>query len=338
MKLFLVTDAWHPQVNGVVQTLTQVTNELAAMGWRQCLVTPSMFRSVACPTYPEIRLSYGVRAKAKRLLLDFSPTAVHIATEGPLGFAVRRHCLSLGIPFSTAYHTRFPEYLRSKLGLPTAAAYAVLRRFHRPSSCVMVPTVSMEEELRRRGFGNLRQWTRGVDTQLFHPQDKSWLGLPRPVFMNVGRVSVEKNLPEFLDLDLPGSKVVVGDGPQLAEYRMRYPAVHFVGVKKGKELAKYFSAADVFVFPSKTDTFGLVLLEALASGVPVAALPVTGPRDVIGQAPVACLGNDLKACALGALRLSAQNCRDFALLRSWRASAEQFASNLQQFSGLETAA
>jgi len=264
-------------------------------------------------------------------MFDFRPSAVHIATEGPLGFAARRLCLRLGLPFSTAYHTRFPEYLRSKLYVPTSITYGFVKRFHKPACSVMVPTPSMQKELLGHGFRNLGKWTRGVDVDLFHPRDKGFLNLPRPIFMNVGRVSVEKNLPAFLDLDLPGSSVIVGDGPQLEEYKAKYSSAHFLGVKNGEELAKHYAAADVFVFPSKTDTFGLVVLEALASGVPVAAFPVTGPRDVIGNQPVGSLNDDLQAAAMAALNISPTACREFAMKKSWRASAEQFAANLRQF-------
>lgn len=328
MKIAIITDAWHPQVNGVVRTHTHLIAELRSLGHEVLLLSPDLFRNFPCPTYPEIRLAYGVKKRLTELLTDFDAEAVHISTEGPLGIAARKYCLRQNIPFTTAYHTRFPEYLKAKARIPVWITYALLRHFHKPSKAIMVPTASMQAELFRNGFKCVREWTRGVDTELFHPRDKSFLNLPRPIFIYVGRVSVEKNIGAFLDLKLPGSKLVVGDGPQLMEMRKRYADAHFVGNKAGEELAKHFAAADVFVFPSRTDTFGLVVLEALASGLPVAAYPVTGPKDIIGTTSVGCLNDDLQLAALNALELSPNDCREFALTKSWRACAEQFLSNL----------
>jgi len=328
MKIAIITDAWHPQVNGVVRTLTQLTAELGAMGHEVLVVSPDLFSNFPCPGYAEIRLAYNIKTKLKGLIDGFDPDAVHISTEGPLGQAARRLCLKEKRPFTTAYHTRFPEYLKARIGVPASLTYGWLRRFHKQSRAVMVPTESMQKELEKHGFASVCQWTRGVDTDLFHPRDKSFLQLPRPIFVYVGRLSVEKNLDAFLSLSLPGSKLVVGDGPQMKELSARYQNVHFVGSKSGQDLAKHFAAADVFVFPSRTDTFGLVVLEALASGLPVAAYPVTGPLDIIGSNRVGSLQEDLQKAALDALTISPQDCRQFALSKSWRACAEQFVGNL----------
>ncbi|MBU6453993.1 MAG: glycosyltransferase family 1 protein [Cyanobacteria bacterium REEB67] len=328
MKIAIITDAWHPQVNGVVRTHTHLIKELRQLGHEVRMITPDLFSNFPCPTYPEIRLAYNVRGGLKKYLSEFNPDAVHISTEGPLGIAARRLCLKQCWPFTTAYHTRFPEYLKAKAHVPETLTYYLMRRFHAPSKAVMVPTESMQMVLEKRGFSNVKQWTRGVDTQLFKPRDKSFLTLPRPIFAYIGRVSVEKNIGAFLDLQLPGSKLVVGDGPQLKEMQKKYPQVTFVGSKSGEELAQHYAAADVFVFPSRTDTFGLVVLEALASGLPVAAYPVTGPRDIIGNSTVGCLDDDLQAAAMKALTIDPQTCRAFAEARSWKTCADQFLRNL----------
>ncbi len=266
-----------------------------------------------------------------RMIESFRPCVVHIATEGPLGYAARRYCLARGIPFTTAFHTKFAEYVNARSGIPVGWTYGMLRRFHKPSRAVMVATNTVESELRSRGFDNIKRWTRGVDTALFKPRDKKFLMLPRPIQLYVGRVAVEKNVEAFLALKNPGSKVIVGDGPQLGSLSRKYPDAHFVGVKQGEELAKYFAAADVFVFPSLTDTFGLVLLEALACGVPVAAYPVAGPLDVIGDAPVGCLHADLGEAVTRALRTSPDACRAHAERYSWDASVQQFLANIWPF-------
>lgn len=332
MNILIVTDAWFPQVNGVVRTISTVRRELEAMGHTVEVIGPDRFRTVPMPTYPEIRLALGAGRRLWSMIDGMRPDCIHIATEGPLGFAARRYCLKRGKPFTTAYHTRFPEYVRDRLPVPLALSYAVVRRFHQPSSAVMVATQSIENDLTARGFGNIRRWTRGVDTDLFRPREKSFLEFPRPIAMYVGRVAVEKNLEEFLKLDLPGTKVVVGDGPARADLQQRYPGVHWAGAKHGEELAQYYAAADVFVFPSRTDTFGLVLLEALASGVPVAAYPVPGPLDVVNGSGAGCLDEDLGRAVKGALGIPAERCREYALNYSWRRSAEQFLSNLRPFS------
>ncbi|MBY6263078.1 glycosyltransferase family 1 protein [Azospirillum sp. 412522] len=331
MNILIVSDAWHPQVNGVVRTIGTVRDELEEMGHSVEVIGPDRFRTLPMPTYPEIRLALGAKRRLWAMIEGMRPDCIHIATEGPLGFAARSYCLKHGKPFTTAYHTRFPEYVRDRAPIPLALSYAVVRRFHKPSSAVMVATQTIEDALKGRGFANIRRWTRGVDTELFHPRDKGFLNLARPVSMYVGRVAVEKNLEDFLRLDLPGTKVVVGDGPAREELQRKYPAVHWVGAKHGEELAKHYAAADVFVFPSRTDTFGLVLLEALASGVPVAAYPVPGPLDVVDGSGAGCLDEDLKRAVEGALAIPGQTCRDYALGYSWRRSAEQFLSNLRPF-------
>jgi len=302
-------------------------------GHQVVFVTPELFRSFPCPTYPEIRLAVRPYPKLARIIQDNQPCAIHIATEGPLGWAARRFCLRRGVPFTTAYHTKFPEYIQARFRVPLPLSYSVVRRFHARSSAVMVATPSIQNELEKRGFQNIRRWGRGVDTNQFQPGEKLLFAhLPGPIFLYVGRVAVEKNIQAFLDCDLPGSKVVVGDGPQLEEMKRRYPKVTFTGAKRGAELAAHYAAADVFVFPSRTDTFGLVLLEALASGLPVAAYPVPGPLDVIGHdSGAGILHEDLRTAALEALKLDPVACRAFALKFSWQASTQQFLSNLKPF-------
>jgi 1,2-diacylglycerol 3-alpha-glucosyltransferase/glucuronosyltransferase len=331
MRIAIISDAWLPQVNGVVRTLDTVRGKLAAAGHDVMVIGPDRFRTLPCPTYPEIRLALFPGRTVAALLDGFAPEAVHIATEGPLGIAARRHCRRRGWRFTTSFHTKFAEYLHARTRFPVSWTYAWLRRFHAASARIMVATPSLEAELLAHGFERLARWTRGVDTTLFRPRNDgpaAMRDLKRPVFLYVGRVAVEKNIGAFLDLELDGSKLVVGDGPQLAQLKRRYPAVHFVGGRHGDDLAAHYAAADVFVFPSRTDTFGLVLLEALASGLPVAAYPVTGPRDVIDGAPVGCLDDNLAAAAHNALVLSRQACRDYAMKFSWDASAQQFLTNL----------
>ncbi|MCG8493394.1 MAG: glycosyltransferase family 1 protein, partial [Sneathiellales bacterium] len=277
MRCLIVSDAWTPQINGVVRTLTTLKDYLTKQGHEVLTITPDMFRSVPCPTYPEIRLSLFPASRIAKIIEEALPSAIHIATEGPLGMAARKYCVKRGIPFTTAFHTRFAEYVNARTRIPVSWGYSFLRRFHGPSSAVMVATESLQEDLESKGFKNIVRWTRGIDTDLFHPQEKGLQNLQRPLFMYVGRVAVEKNIESFLALDLPGTKVIVGDGPQRSELEKKFPDTYFAGMKTGSDLAFHYAAADVFVFPSKTDTFGLVLLEALASGVPVAAYPVTGP-------------------------------------------------------------
>jgi glycosyltransferase involved in cell wall biosynthesis len=331
LRILIATDAWYPQVNGVVRTLDTVASELHKMGHVVRILEPRRFRTVPMPSYPEIRLALGAARRAAQVIEAFGPDAIHIATEGPIGWAVRGYCLNNKLPFTTSFHTRFPEYLHARTRVPVHWSYNVLRNFHWPAAALLASTPSLKSELEARGFRNIRIWSRGVDTALFKPGPKNWLGLPRPVSLYVGRVAVEKNLEAFLALDLPGTKLVVGDGPQLAQLKTRYPEAVFVGAKQGEELARHYAAADVFVFPSRTDTFGLVVLEALASGVPVAAYPVQGPGDILGAAtvPVGALDEDLRAATLRALECDPKACRDFALNYSWENCARIFLGHLE---------
>jgi glycosyltransferase involved in cell wall biosynthesis len=328
MRILIATDAWQPQINGVVRTLNALAQAAAPLGATIVFLTPSQFPTVALPFYWEIRLALPhPRAVAARIA-EARVDAVHIATEGPIGYMVRSACLEHGIPFTTSFHTRFPDYLAARMPIPErwmqAGVWAWLRRFHAPASTVMAATPALVRELGERGFRNVGLWSRGVDTNLFRPQPDVDLGLPRPIFLTVGRLAPEKNLDAFLGLDLPGTKVVVGDGPAGLSLRRRYPEACFLGVGSGEALAQAYAAADVFVFPSRTYTYGLVMLEALASGVPVAAFPVSGPRDVIGDAPVGVLDPDLRAACLRALTIPRAACRSFAVDKSWSRSAELF--------------
>ena len=329
MRIALVTDAWAPQVNGVVRTWERVIAEAGAQGHATEVVSPETFRTFPCPTYPEIRLALRPRAGIERRIDAFQPDAVHIATEGPLGLAARAIFLKRGWPFTTSYHTKFPEYVNARFPLPLAWGYALVRWFHRPSSAVLVATPTLRRELEAHGFQHLRDWTRGVDLGLFRPDRKPALELPKPVLLYVGRVAVEKNLEAFLDLELPGTKLVVGDGPDLAKLKQRYPKAVFVGAKFGEELAAHYTAGDVFVFPSLTDTFGLVMIEALAAGLPVAAYPVTGPIDVVGGADCAALDPDLAQAVERALLIPRERCRAFAARYTWARTVELWLDALQ---------
>lgn len=329
MKIMIVTDAWEPQVNGVVRTLKSTTRELTALGHRVELLTPLEFRTVPCPTYPEIRLSLLPGRRVRERIEQFAPDALHIATEGPLGMAARSYALKHGLPFTTAYHTRFPEYVQARFGIPLSATYRFLRWFHGPSRAVMAPTPVVKQDLEKFGFGNVVLWTRGVDLDIFHPMESKVLNSARPIFLYVGRVAIEKNVEAFLALDLPVSKWVAGEGPALAELKSRYPEVNYLGVLSQAELAKVYAAADVFVFPSRTDTFGLVLLEALACGTPAAAYPVTGPIDVLGDGGAGAMRDDLREACLDALKIDRGAARAWAERFSWRAASEQFASHLK---------
>ena len=328
MRVMIATDAWTPQLNGVVVTLGHTVRGLETAGHQVEVIGPDRFRSVPCPSYPEIRLALLPLPKLGRLLERFEPDAIHIATEGPIGLAMRRLCLRRGLRSTTAYHTRFPEYVYARWRVPVRLSYAWLRWFHAPSQAIMVATAAIENDLCRRGFSRIVRWSRGVDTALFKPGVSAPVSWPRPVFMYVGRVAVEKNIDAFLSLDLPGTKVIVGDGPQRAPLERRHPAAVFVGVKRGEELAQLFRSADAFVFPSRTDTFGLVLLEAMASGTPVAAFPVPGPVDVVTQGASGVLDEDLRAAALAATRLDRATVRRYALGYSWERSTAQFISYL----------
>lgn len=327
MRILVATDAWHPQVNGVVRTLTMMAEAAKGFGVDVSFLTPQSFRTIALPSYADLRVAIPIRRKIAALIEAAKPDNIHIATEGPIGFSVRAYCRRRGIPFTTSFHTRFPEYVSARFPIPESWVWAGLRRFHGASSAVMAATPALANELRDRGFRNVVLWPRGVDANLFHPR-KVDLGQPKPVFLSVGRVAVEKNLEAFLDLDLPGTKVVVGDGPARAELQAKYPDAFFMGALQGEALAVAYAAADVFVFPSKTDTYGLVLLEALASGVPVAAYPVTGPKDVIGSAPVGVLSENLQQACLDALKIAPHECLRFAAGHTWEASARAFVSNI----------
>jgi glycosyltransferase involved in cell wall biosynthesis len=324
MRVLIATDAWHPQVNGVVRTLTSLAESARGLGVSVEFLTPEGFPSIGVPTYPGLRLALPSGREIARRIERAAPDVIHIATEGTIGHMARRYCVKHSRPFTTSYTTCFPESSAERAPSPQSRSYAVLRRFHAAAAVTMVSTPSLMNELRRRNFQNLGMWTRGVDTTLFRPEPAADLGLPRPIFVSMGRIAIEKNLEAFLALDLAGTKVVIGEGPQEAELRQRYPQVKFLGLMKGAALAAHLAAADVFVFPSKTDTFGVVQLEALACGVPIAAYPVMGPRDVVGNSPVGVLNNDLRAACLGALKLSRIACREFALARSWESSARQF--------------
>src|SRR5712671_7764516 len=328
MRILIATDAWHPQVNGVVRTLTSLARSASTLGAEIDFLTPDGFHSVGVPTYPGLRIALPNRREIARRIEAAAPDAVHIATEGPIGWAVRAYCRRRKLAFTTSYTTRFPEYIAVRSIIPAALSYAVLRHFHAAAATTMVATASLHQELSVRGFRKLGFWGRGVDTELFNPDHPAALDLPRPIFMTMGRVAVEKNIEAFLSLDLPGSKVVVGDGPQKAMLEQKYPKVSFLGEKKGKDLSSHLAAADVFVFPSLTDTFGVVQLEALACGTPVAAFPVTGPLDVIADHPIGAIDWDLRSACLRALTMSRETCRNFALGRSWENSARQFIGNL----------
>ena len=324
MRIAIISDAWLPQVNGVVRTLAKTVETLQHLGHQPTVIGPDRFRSVPLPGYPEIRLAVAPRRRLARLLDTLGPEAVHIATEGPLGLAGRAWCRARRRGFTTAYHTRFPEYLRLRLPIPESITYAYLRWFHRPAIRTLVATESMRDELARHGFEHLTPWGRGVDLELFRPRPKSFLTDPRPISMYLGRVAVEKNMAAFLDAPLAGSKYVVGDGPALPNLRRNHPEVHFAGRRVGEDLARHLAAADVMVFPSRTDTFGLVLLEAMACGVPVAAYPVPGPRDIVRNGENGYLDADLAVAARRALAVDPARCRAFAEGFSWERSAREF--------------
>lgn len=340
-RICIVTDAWHPQVNGVVRTLDTLRRELKRDGHKVFVLSPKMFKTLPCPTYPEIRLSMNVPFRLTGFLKGFNPDAIHIATEGPLGWAARRYCRKNGLPFTTAYHTAFPEYISARAKLPADWFYPLFRRFHAASAGVLVATPTVRDQLTDKGFDGIIPWTRGVDTDLFHPRadaKKDFSALKGPIQLYVGRVAIEKNIEAFLETSVPGTKVVVGDGPALEGFRDAYPDVHFLGPKFGEDLARAYAGADVFVFPSKTDTFGLVMLEALACGTPVAGYPIQGPLDVVGMdgtgpfpdwdRPVACLSNDLNTAIATALTRDREDCATFAKLYSWDEVTRQFVSAL----------
>ncbi|MFN3229080.1 MAG: glycosyltransferase family 4 protein [Asticcacaulis sp.] len=332
MRILLATDAWEPQVNGVVRTLTRTLSECRAMGHEIEVISPDQYKTVPMPTYPEIRLALGCYEDIRERMRAFEPEAVHIATEGPIGWATRRVCLEWKLPFTTSYHTKYPEYVSARLPIPLAVGYAFMRWFHGPSGRVMVATPTLQKELEAHGIRNISPWSRGVDTELFHPGLEPIFGdLPRPIYSYVGRVAVEKNIEAFLKLDLPGTKVIVGDGPQRAELEAKYPEAVFTGARFGEELARSYADSDVFVFPSWTDTFGLVILEAMATGTPVAAFPAHGPIDIVPGSGAGVLDNDLKVAVEEALKLDRKAVRAYAEKFSWRACAEQFVRNLEPY-------
>jgi glycosyltransferase involved in cell wall biosynthesis len=328
MKIMIVTDAWFPQTNGVVMTLGQTVDWLGRFGHDVRMITPRDFRSIPCPTYPEIRLSLFPYRAVARAIDGFAPDALHIATEGPLGLAARRFCVRSGLKFTTSYHTQFPQYLRARYPVPLALSYRLFRWFHGAATRCMVSTASVREDLARHGFCNLAAWRRGVDTAVFRPRGKEFLRLPRPIAAYIGRLAVEKNVDAFMKMAWPGSKLVIGDGPERVRLQAEFPEVQFVGFRFGEDLATHLAAADVMVFPSRTDTFGLVNLEAMACGVPVAAYPVTGPIDVIQDGRTGALDTDLAAAARRALGVDPAACREYALRSGWEASTREFEGNL----------
>jgi glycosyltransferase involved in cell wall biosynthesis len=328
MRIAIVTDAWLPQTNGVVNTLRQTAACLEQLGHEVLLVTPGLFRSVPCPTYPEIRLSLFPYRKLSNLISEFRPDAIHIATEGSLGFAARRYCLSRGLSFTTSYHTQFPQYLRARYPIPTSISYRALLWFHGAATHCMVSTQTVRDQLAGRGFRNLVKWQRGVDTTLFKPGAKNSLDLPRPIAAYVGRVAIEKNIDAFLRMPWAGTKLVIGDGPELPRLKAQFPDAVYVGYRFGEDLARHLAASDVLVFPSLTDTFGLVNLEAMACGVPVAAYPVAGPIDVVDDGVTGALDEDLARAAVRALTIDPQKCRDRALRSGWETCSREFESNL----------
>lgn len=329
MRILIVTDAWFPQVNGVVRTLSVVAENLTAIGDHVEVIGPDRFRSLPTPGYAEIRLAIAPKRKLARLVEEFKPEIIHIATEGPLGWAMRSLCRRHRWPFTTAFHTRFPEYLEARTHIPADWSWRVMRRFHEAGVGTFAATSSLRQELAKRGFTKIRAWTRGVDLEKFNPEKRDeWPGLLRPIFLYAGRVAIEKNIDAFLELDLPGSKVVVGDGPALPALRRKFPDVTFTGYRENGALARSYAGADVFVFPSRTDTFGLVLLEALAAGTPVAAFPVTGPIDVITDERVGALDEDLRTACLRALKCDRSMARRHAEAWSWGACVAQFRAAL----------
>lgn len=328
MRILIATDAWHPQINGVLRTLLAVAEALTSVGETVRFLNPEGMLTIGVPSYRDIRLGLPRPGEVAERIAAIAPDAIHIATEGSIGHLVRRYCVRRGRPFTTSFHTRFADYIAARWPVPEEIAWAWLRWFHNGSRATMASTPSLMQELSARGFRNVMRWPRGVDTSLFRPREQQLSCFPRPVFLSVGRIAIEKNLEAFLALDLPGTKIVVGDGPARGELAARYPTALFVGEKHGEQLAALFAAADVFVFPSRTDTFGLVLLEALSSGTPIAGFPVAATRDVVGHAPVAALDSDLRAACLGALRLSRSACRDYAQTMTWQDSARCFVGNI----------
>ncbi len=330
MRIAIVSDAWRPQINGVVRTIETIVRLLQAEGHEVEVFGPDRFRTLPCPTYPEIRLSLFPSARLHHMLKLYAPDAIHLVTEGPLGWAARAFCLKRDIPFTSAYHTRFPEYVYARIRLPLAWSYALVRRFHAPSAAVLVVAKSIRDELASRGFKKLVPWSRGVDIAAFRPQPRHEMKDGRPIWLYAGRLAIEKNIKAFLDLDLPGTKWVVGGGPQFKDLKRRYRNARFFGSVDTQELAHRYAQADCFVFPSRTDTFGLVMVEALASGLPVAAFPVPGPLDVVTTSKVGALNEDLRAACLAAIACDPADCRSHAESFTWERCARQFCDTLRQ--------
>jgi glycosyltransferase involved in cell wall biosynthesis len=338
MRILVATDAWHPQVNGVVRTYERLADEARAHGAEIVFFTPAGFRTIPCPAYPGIRLAIPNKKRAWKTIDAAGCDLIHVATEGPIGLMARAYCLDQRRPFTTSYHTKFPEYASALLSIPACWSFALMRYFHNSSAGTMVATPSLQAELRQKGFKRLMPWTRGVDTQLFRPRTTRLFGCDRPVFLYVGRVSKEKNLEAFLSADLKGLKVVVGTGPHLPALQHNFRDAVFTGSKSGDDLAAHYASADVFVFPSRTDTFGLVMLEAMAAGVPIAAYPVTGPIDVVTQGVSGFLDEDLGRAARAALKLDRAMVREDSLRFSWGKTAELFLHNVTSASGYAASA
>lgn len=333
MRILMVTDAWKPQINGVVRTLIRLAETLKAYDVETVFLTPNRFATLPLPTYPDIRIALTAPGRVRRMIEAEKADHIHIVTEGPLGIIARRYCLAAGRPFTTSYHTRFPEYVSARIPVPERWTYNWLKTFHNSGNGTLVATQSLADDLASRGFTKLKPWTRGVDTAIFRPDRRKPLPFKAPVFVNVGRVAIEKNLPAFLDLDLPGSKVIVGEGPELAKLKAKYPAAHFLGRLDVDPMADVYASADVFVFPSLTDTFGNVIIEALASGTPVAAFPVTGPIDIVGDGFGGVVSNDLREAALRALEVPRADALKRAQRYTWPACAEMFLDTVHEALG-----
>ena len=331
MKILIVTDAWEPQVNGVVRTLKMTRRELERLGHTVDIVSPQGFRSIPCPTYPEISLAITRQRELARRIDSFAPDCLHIATEGPLGWLARRIALRRQWPFTTAYHSRFPEYVEARFRLPVRWTYALLRRFHNAARATLAPTPAIVGDLKARGFHGARLWSRGVDLDTFnHRGERMERPNDRPVFLYVGRIAVEKQVDAFLRLDLPGEKWVAGEGPERKRLQARYPSARWLGVLSGEALARLYRTADVMVFPSVTDTFGLVMVESMACGTPVAAFPVAGPIDVIGRSNGGVMHGDLREACLQALKLPREAVRSRAEEFSWTTATGQMLEALQR--------
>ena len=329
MKIVIITDAWKPQVNGVVNSLSKIAEGLTQKGHNVEIIGPNQFKTIACPTYPSIRLALFSKKKLKKLLFKIKPESIHIATEGPLGLAGRKICIQNKWRFTTSYHTRFPEYIKARIPIPLWLTYKFLKNFHSAAHKTLVPTISIKKMLESRGFKNIDIWSRGVDQNIFKPaKKKEESSYTKPVMVYVGRVSVEKNIEDFLKININGSKIIIGDGPDLRKLKHKYKNVIFLGEKFGKELANIVASSDVFVFPSLTDTFGIVLIEALACGIPVAAYPVSGPIDIIENGVNGSLNRDLETAIKDALKISKEECIKKAKQYTWQSSTNQFESSL----------